>query len=122
MSIWLQTSALIQPRTSPLKLAASRDDEKYRSEEPSGGAGLSLVKRFDIESYSDFSAKLSNFRGLVLGCINAWRPTSKNGYPQKEAPGHVSAYTTHIHTHTGSRASREEQTHPHTHLRGPEKA
>ena len=30
-----------------------------------------LVERFDIEPYSDFSAKLSNFRGLVLACINA---------------------------------------------------
>ena len=28
-----------------------------------------LVERFDIESYSDFSAKSSNFRGLVLRCI-----------------------------------------------------
>ena len=31
----------------------------------------SLVERFDIESYSDFSAKSSNFRGLVLRCIKA---------------------------------------------------
>ena len=30
-----------------------------------------LVERFDIEPYSDFSAKLSNFRGLVLLCIDA---------------------------------------------------
>ena len=30
-----------------------------------------LVARFDIESYSDFSAKSSNFRGLVLRCIKA---------------------------------------------------
>ena len=30
-----------------------------------------LVERFDIESYSDFSAKSSNFRGLVLRCIKA---------------------------------------------------
>ena len=34
-------------------------------------AGPGLVERFDIESYSDFSAKSSNFRGLVLGCIKA---------------------------------------------------
>ena len=32
---------------------------------------FSLVERFDIESYSDFSAKSSNFRGLVLRCIKA---------------------------------------------------
>ena len=36
-----------------------------------GGAGGTLVERFDIEPYSDFSAKLSNFRGLVLFCIDA---------------------------------------------------
>ena len=29
------------------------------------------MERFDIESYSDFSAKSSNFRGLVLRCIKA---------------------------------------------------
>ena len=30
-----------------------------------------LVKKFDTESFSDFSAKSSNFPGLVLCCINA---------------------------------------------------
>ena len=30
------------------------------------------MKRFDIESYSDFSAKLSNFRRLVLGCMDSY--------------------------------------------------
>ena len=30
-----------------------------------------LVERFDTESYSDFSAKRSNFIGLVLFCIDA---------------------------------------------------
>ena len=30
-----------------------------------------LVERFDIEPYSDFSVKLSNFIGLVLSCIDA---------------------------------------------------
>ena len=34
------------------------------------GAG-SLVERFDTELFSDFSAKSSNFRRLVLSCINA---------------------------------------------------
>ena len=34
-------------------------------------AARSLVERFDIEPYSDFSAKWSNFRGLVLFCIDA---------------------------------------------------
>ena len=40
---------------------------------PSGGTVTvcSLVERFDIEPHSDFSAKLSNFRGLVLFCIDA---------------------------------------------------
>ena len=32
---------------------------------------LALVERFDIEPYSDFSAKWSNFIGLVLSCIDA---------------------------------------------------
>ena len=31
-----------------------------------------LVKRFDTESFSDSSAKLSNFRGLVLGCMDSY--------------------------------------------------
>ena len=30
-----------------------------------------LVERYDTVSFSDFSAKLSNFRGLVLFCIEA---------------------------------------------------
>ena len=30
-----------------------------------------LVEKFDTELFSDFSAKSSNFRRLVLGCINA---------------------------------------------------
>ena len=30
-----------------------------------------LVERFDIEPFSDFSAKLANFTGLVLFCIDA---------------------------------------------------
>ena len=40
-----------------------------------GGAWIpkvaTLVERFDIEPYSDFSAKRANFIGLVLFCINA---------------------------------------------------
>ena len=32
---------------------------------------LSLVERFDTELFSDFSAESSNFRGLVLFCIDA---------------------------------------------------
>ena len=36
----------------------------------SSAAGA-LVERFDIEAYSDFSAKLSNFIRLVLCCIDA---------------------------------------------------
>ena len=31
-----------------------------------------LVERFDIEPFSDFTTKWSNFRGLVLGWINAF--------------------------------------------------
>ena len=54
MSIWLQKSALIQPRTSPLKFEhfgwTNRSKIRYRT----------LVR-----------AKSSNFRRLVLGCIEA---------------------------------------------------
>ena len=32
---------------------------------------LTLVEKFDTELFSDFSAKSSNFRRLVLSCINA---------------------------------------------------
>ena len=32
---------------------------------------VALVERYDTVSFSDFSAKLSNFRGLVLFCIEA---------------------------------------------------
>ena len=35
-------------------------------------AASALVERFDTESFSDFSAKLSNFRGLVLGCMDSY--------------------------------------------------
>ena len=35
------------------------------------GGGSTLVERFDIEPYSDFSSKWSNFIGLVLFCIDA---------------------------------------------------
>ena len=47
---------------------------------PTGPAGIRgrrtgaveiLVERFDIEAFSDFSAKWSNFRGLILFCIDA---------------------------------------------------
>mgnify|MGYP004024506713 CR=1 FL=1 len=39
---------------------------------PEQRAVCTLVKRFDTESFSDFSAKLSNFRGLVLGCMDSY--------------------------------------------------
>ena len=35
------------------------------------GRRTSLVEKFDTELFSDFSAKSSNFRRLVLSCINA---------------------------------------------------
>ena len=35
------------------------------------GAARTLVERFDIEPYSDFSAKRARFTGLVLFCIDA---------------------------------------------------
>ena len=36
-----------------------------------------LVKRFDTESFSDFSAKSSNFRRLVLGCMDSYDSESR---------------------------------------------
>ena len=65
-SIYLQKSASIQPRTSLVKFARSP-----RTEPPEPKAAAALVARFDIEPYSDFSSKWSNFTRLVLGCINA---------------------------------------------------
>ena len=71
------TSAL----TSALKSVESFDFRFFSSNAPvripsrtaliASTALLTLVERFDIEPYSDFSAKLSNFRGLVLFCIDA---------------------------------------------------
>ena len=43
------------------------------------GAGGALVERYDTVSFSDFSAKSSNFRGLVLIC------TSYGARPQARA-------------------------------------
>ena len=37
----------------------------------SATAASALVEKFDTELFSDFSAKSSNFRRLVLSCINA---------------------------------------------------
>ena len=51
----------------------SRPDRRGRA--PAVGAvspGVrTLAERFDLEAYSDFSAKWANFRGLVLTCIDA---------------------------------------------------
>ena len=51
---------------------AGRDREK----EPCGPRlcghlARGLVERFDTELFSDFSAESSNFKGLVLSCIDA---------------------------------------------------
>ena len=42
--------------------------------EPAGCSSptSTLVERFDIEPFSDFTTKWSNFRGLVLGCIDSY--------------------------------------------------
>ena len=44
---------------------------KWRSRRGAELPPASLLERFDIESYSDFSAKWSNFIGLVLFCVDA---------------------------------------------------
>ena len=41
------------------------------STRPAAATTRPLVEKFDTELFSDFSAKSSNFRRLVLGCINA---------------------------------------------------
>ena len=63
--IYLQNLVSIQPRTSPLKFAASL---RWALD----WAGDRLVERFDIEPFSDFTTKWSNFRGLVLGCMDSY--------------------------------------------------
>ena len=93
--IYLQILASIQPRTSLVKFARSprtdppgdrvhgadcrrlqmgagrRADPQQQDGAARAAEVRALVERFDIESYSDFSAKVSNIRGFVLGCINA---------------------------------------------------
>ena len=96
MRIWVQKSASMQERTSPLKFAhlaeksrlnsVSNLSTKLRADalgrlraRPRGrdarvrdaGAVGRLVERFDTEFNPDFSAKSPNFRGLVLFCIEA---------------------------------------------------
>ena len=51
---------------APPFTAALRDVRPSLSATP-----WSLDERYDTVSFSDFSAKLSNFRGLVLFCIEA---------------------------------------------------
>ena len=40
-------------------------------------AEVRLVKRFDTEAFSDFSGKSSNFRRLVLGCMDSYDSESR---------------------------------------------
>ena len=53
------------------KLGTLRSSTKERGSKSLDQASLTLVERFDIEPYSDFSAKWSNFTRLVLCCIDA---------------------------------------------------
>ena len=46
-----------------------REGERLQGSPPAAARGL--VERFDIEPFSDFSAKWANFTGLVLFCIDA---------------------------------------------------
>ena len=91
MNIWLPKSASTQPITSRLQhksahiRAPHAGDPSYRDRtpaeplpcrtcDPNSGRfspGRTLVEKFDTELFSDFSAKSSNFRRLVLSCINA---------------------------------------------------
>ena len=91
MRIWLQKSASIQKRTSPLKF------DKFRWKIPNFTASylstkagsrrarrrmtspfhqpeqaiFTLVERFDAVKFGIFQRNLSNVRGLVLFCIDA---------------------------------------------------
>ena len=47
------------------------DEEDFQNKEIALAAVLALVERFDTELISKISAKSSNFRRLVLSCINA---------------------------------------------------
>ena len=52
-------------------MAAHRGPGRDRAEPRGRRRVRGLVERFDTELFSDFSAKSSNFRRLVLSCINA---------------------------------------------------
>ena len=69
-------ASLASPRTPPRPISSTAGGalSVVGSGFQCGDAATCLwvtSKRFAIESYSDFSAKWSNFRGLVLGDINA---------------------------------------------------
>ena len=71
--IYLQNLASIQPRTSPLKFAASREPRSTlrtganRAEPAGSDADVGEGGAADLSRVQD----PTNFRGLVLGCIEA---------------------------------------------------
>ena len=66
--IFLQNLVSIQPRTSPVKFAASREAaEAADGDVARGGVVLAGVWRPQLYGSRD----PTNFRGLILGCIEA---------------------------------------------------
>ena len=63
--LWRQFGASLHGRRSSLRPSSSSGSRSAPRASPS------LVEKFDTELFSDFSAKSSNFRRLVLSCINA---------------------------------------------------
>ena len=55
----------------PVPMAVADFAHRERSAQTRLRAGPALVEKFDTELLSKFSAKSSNFRRLVLSCINA---------------------------------------------------
>ena len=64
-------SSYIDWRSTEVQLTRQRDFRTKGRDFRARGGAAHLVQRFDIEPYSDFSARLSNFIGLVLFCIDA---------------------------------------------------
>ena len=66
---------LVEAKDSRVRTSQPPDPPPQFAPSPSPASpcasASTLVERFDIEPYSDFSAKWSNFTGLVLFCIDA---------------------------------------------------
>ena len=72
--VYLQNVASIQPRTSLVKFAASRDGcgKRLRGAQPSAMALLEPQLRKRLEhALAEINTDRANFTGLLLGCIDA---------------------------------------------------